>query len=99
MFTKDGEIVKANMERLKAETDGMKSQLHETDDDYEELVAKNKSLMAQVEEAEAKAKEAAGQRFKNLQQMKKPKASGNVFADVESREEEKQETSAEKAQR
>lgn len=53
-FTEDGSVIRRNMERLKAETDKIAARIAETDDDYTELLDRNKELLRLVEEAEAK---------------------------------------------
>jgi len=53
-FTEDGSVIRRNMERLKDETEKIAARIAETDDDYAELLERNKELMLQVEEAEAK---------------------------------------------
>ena len=53
-FTEDGSVIRRNMERLNAETDKIAARIAETDDDYTELLDRNKELLRLVEEAEAK---------------------------------------------
>lgn len=88
------------MERLKAETDKIKSRITDTDEDYRELMDKNTALKKQVEEAEAKVA-AQGHNRGAFQKLPTLKGESHAEGEVkvgEARKEEP-ETSAEKKQR
>ena len=99
-FGQDGSVIRKNMERLKAETEKIKSRITDTDEDYRELMEKNAALTKQVEEAEAKVA-AQGHNRGAFQKLPTLKGESHTEGEVkvgEARKEEP-ETSAEKKQR
>merc|ERR1719272_1779500 len=56
-FTKDNTVVTRSKEKLVEETTKIASRIAETDDDYQELLERNKELLRLVEEAELKVAE------------------------------------------
>jgi septal ring factor EnvC (AmiA/AmiB activator) len=76
-FTKDGEVIRNNMNRLTAERDKIAADIAETDDDLKELQDRNADLIAAVAkyEKEADVVKAAGgnKKFKEAPTARAPK--------------------------
>jgi hypothetical protein len=99
-FGQDGSVIRTNMERLKAETDKIKSRIADTDEDYRELQEKNAELQKQVAAAEAKVAAQGHNRgaFQKLATLKgESHAEGEVKVGAAAKAE--PETEAEKQQR
>lgn len=69
-FTTDGQIVRNNMNKIKAEVDLLKEQIAETDPDYAQLLEERERLLAQLELAEEKRKNAKNKKFINTAGLK-----------------------------
>ena len=95
-FTTDGEIVRNNMNKVRAEVDLLRSQIAETDPDYAQLLEEQERLKKELALAEERAKNNKNQKFVKPAGLK---ASGQDQQENIQPEQEKGETESERKQR
>ena len=97
-FTTDGQIVRNNMNKIKAEVDMLKSQIAETDPDYAQLLEEQERLKNQLAEADRRRQAAKNEKFINTAGLK-PAPQPSVIEQENQSPEKKTETESEKKQR
>lgn len=97
-FTTDGEIVRNNMNKVKAEVELLKSQIAETDPDYAQLLEEQERLRKELALAEERAKNNKNQKFVKPAGLKASGAGQDQQENI-APEQEKGETESERKQR